>query len=143
MDDRLPYRNTAFAAGVREPAPTPSLPASHPHQPTRSVDRLPAASRFDGCDGSATASMVAAAASDGLEPPRGPDKKKGGRDQQELLNHLLPALTTHQCPVCCRLFLSQREAEEHMKAREYVYRVLSRSDLLFHNDRCMNDREFS
>lgn len=114
METQHPSRALAFAAGVTG-VPTTSLPAGLPHQPIRSGGNLsPAACFDDECNGSGSAAATVPAAADGsgLEPRC--LEEKPGREQQP--RHLLPALATHQCPVCCRLFLDQREAEEHMQA---------------------------
>ncbi|KAL1476159.1 hypothetical protein MTO96_036718 [Rhipicephalus appendiculatus] len=83
MEVRQPSRDIAFAAGVTGDPATSSLPASHPHQPTRTGVDLPTATCFDGCNDSGSAATVAAAGGDGgLEPPRDLHKVQAERDQQ-------------------------------------------------------------
>ncbi|XP_070390310.1 uncharacterized protein [Dermacentor albipictus] len=108
-------RSLAFAAGVTG-VPTTSRPAGQPGQPIRSGNLVTAA-RFDEYNGSggAATTVAAAAGGSGLEPRCLERKPAGCEQQQQQQRHLLPALVTHQCPVCCRLFLDHREAEEHMQ----------------------------
>ncbi|XP_070390315.1 uncharacterized protein [Dermacentor albipictus] len=115
METRHPSRSLAFAAGVTG-VPTTSRPAGQPGQPIRSGNLVTAA-RFDEYNGSggAATTVAAAAGGSGLEPRCLERKPAGCEQQQQQQRHLLPALVTHQCPVCCRLFLDHREAEEHMQ----------------------------
>ncbi|KAH6932896.1 hypothetical protein HPB50_010504 [Hyalomma asiaticum] len=92
-----------------------SLAPSHPHQPTRCDNLPPEVACFVEYNGSTAVAVAAAGCGSELEPPRCLEQEKAEQQQQQ--QHLLfPAVATHQCPVCYRLFLDQHEAEEHMKS---------------------------